>query len=75
MSVNSSNKATKIIGQRKTFYRQGIPESSSVRRETVDIEIPVTSRNGDRKIMQFIRVNSRPAGSASSVSFEEHLPK
>ena len=28
MSVNSRLKATKIIGQRKAFYRQKIPESS-----------------------------------------------
>ena len=52
MSVNSRLKATKIIGQRKAFYRQRIPESSCARKETVDIDIPVTSRTGDRKIMQ-----------------------
>ena len=28
MSVNSRLKATKIIGKRKAFYRQRIPESS-----------------------------------------------
>ena len=60
MSVNSRLKATKIIGQRKAFYRQRIPESSCARKETVDIDIFVTSRNGDRKIMQSIRVTSRP---------------
>ena len=59
MSVNSRFKATKIIGQRKAFYRQRIPESSSARKETVDIDILVTSRNGDRKIMQSIRVTGR----------------
>ena len=48
MSVNSRLKATtKIIGQRKAFYRQRIPESSCVKKETVDINILVTSRNGD----------------------------
>ena len=52
MSVNSRLQATKIIGQRKAFYRQRIPEFSYARKETVDIEILVTSRNGDRKIMQ-----------------------
>ena len=46
ISVNS-----KIIGQRKAFYRQRIPESSCARKETVDKDIVVTSRNGDRKIM------------------------
>ena len=49
MSVNSRLKATKIIGQKKTFYRQRIPERSCAREETVDIDIHVTSRNGDRK--------------------------
>ena len=60
MSVNSRLKTTKIIGQRKAFYRQRIPESSCARKETVDIGILVTSRNGDRKIMQSIRMKSRP---------------
>ena len=60
MSVNSRLKATKIIVQRKAFHRQRIPESSCVRKETVDIDILVTSRNGDRKIMQSIRITSRP---------------
>ena len=60
MSVNSRLKATKIIGQWKAFYRQRIPEFSCVRKETVDIDILVTSRNGDRKIMQSIRITSRP---------------
>ena len=49
MSVNSKLTATKIIGQRKGFYRQKIPEFSCTRKETVDINILVTSRNGDRK--------------------------
>ena len=56
MSVNS----TKIIGQREAFYRQKIPESSCARKETVDIDILVTSGNVDRKIMQSIRITSRP---------------
>ena len=60
MFVNSRLKATKIIGQSKAFYRQRIPESSCVRKETVDIDIIVTSKNGDRKIMQSIRVTNRP---------------
>ena len=59
ISVNSGIKATKIIGQRKAFYRQRIPEFSCARKETVDIDILVTSRNGDRKIMQSIRITSR----------------
>ena len=53
-------KATKIIGQTKTFYRQLIPGSSCARKETVDADILATSRNGDRKILQSIRIRSRP---------------
>ena len=60
MSVNSRLKANKIIGQRKAFYRQRILESSCTRKETVDIDILVTCRNGDRKIMQTIRIMSTP---------------
>ena len=35
MSINSGLKATKIIGQRKAFYEQRIPEFSHARNETV----------------------------------------
>ena len=45
MPVNFRLKVTKVIGQRKAFYRQGIPEFS--RKETVDINILVTLRMGD----------------------------
>ena len=61
MSVDSKLKATKIIGQRKAFQRKVIPESSCTRKETVDIDILLTTGNDDRKIMQSIRVTSRPA--------------
>ena len=60
MSANSRLKAAKIIGQRKAFYRQRILEFSRARKETVDIDILVTSRNGDRKFMQSIRITCRP---------------
>ena len=60
MSVNSRLKATKIIGQRKAFCRQRMPESKCAKKETVDIDILVTSRNGDGKIVQSIRITSRP---------------
>ena len=60
MSADSRLKATKIRGQRRAFYRQRIPESSSVRKETVAIDILVTSRNGYRKIMRSISIASRP---------------
>ena len=50
----------KMIGQRKAFHRQRISESSRARTEIVDIDILVTFRNGDRKIMHSIRITSRP---------------
>ena len=49
MSDNSGLKTTKIIGQRKAFYRQRIPGFSRARKETVDIDILAISRNGDIK--------------------------
>ena len=60
MSVNSRLKATKIISHRKAFYMKRIPESSCDRKETVNIDTLVTSRNSDRKIMQSTRITSRP---------------
>ena len=48
-----------MIVQSKAFYRQRNPESSLARKESVDIDILVASRNGDRKIMQSIRITSR----------------
>ena len=33
---------------------------SCTKKKTVDIDILLTSRNGDKKIMQFIRITSRP---------------
>ena len=49
-----------VISRKKAFYRQKIPEYSCGRKKTVDIDIPVTSKNGDRKIMRTIRIASRP---------------
>ena len=37
------------------------PESSCARKETVDIDILITSWNGDRKIMQSIKINTPPS--------------
>ena len=45
---------------KKASHKQMIPESSCARKQTVDIEILVTSRNGDRKIMQSITITTRP---------------
>ena len=61
MSVNSRLKATKITVQSKAFYGQRIPESSCARKETVAIDILLTSRNGDRKITQPNRITTRPS--------------
>ena len=61
MPVNSRLKATKIIGQMKAFYRQRIPKSSCAGKETADIDILVKSGNGDRKIMQSIRMSRSPS--------------
>ena len=51
--------AISIIGQKKALYRQRIPVSKCARKETVDIDILVTSADGDRKVMQSIRITSR----------------
>ena len=60
--INSTFKAIYIIGQRNAFYGQKIPESSCARKETVDIEILITSRRkSDKKIMQPIRITSKTA--------------
>ena len=53
MPVNSRLKA---ICQKKAFYMQRIPGSSCAKKENVDLDILVTFTNGDRKIMQSIRV-------------------
>ena len=64
---------------RKAFYRQRIPESSYASKETVDIDILVTSRYGDTKIMQSIRITSRLPWEKRSgtiwASSDEHLPE
>ena len=60
MVVNSRLNATYVIGQRKAFYSQRIPEYSCVRKETVDTDILVTSKNDNRKTIQSIRITSSP---------------
>ena len=58
MSVNSRLEA---IHQKKAFYMQIIPGSSCAKKDNTDLDILVTFRNGDRKIMQSIyQSNSRP---------------
>ena len=80
MSVNPRLKTNKIIGQRKEFFRQRMLESSCEGKETVDINILVTYRNGSRKIMQSTRVKRvelpwEKRSETSWASSEEHLPK
>ena len=80
MSVNSRLTVSKIRGQRKSFYRQRIPEPSCARKETFVIDILLTSRIVDRRIMQSIRVKSsrppsRKVSGTSRASSEKHLPK
>ena len=60
MSVNSRLKAIYIIGQRKTFYWQRIPDFTCARIETVDKDILVTYNNDDRKILQSVRIMNSP---------------
>ena len=57
MSVNSGLKATKIIGQRKAFYRQRVREFSRARKETVDIDILVTSIESSRFVSHRARMS------------------
>ena len=57
MPINSGLKAKK----RKTLYRRRIPIFSSSSKETVDTDILITSRNGDRKVVWPIRITSGPS--------------
>ena len=40
------------MGQKKVFYKQRMSEYTYAREETVAIDILITSRNRDRKIME-----------------------
>ena len=51
-------KAINIIGQRKGFCRHITPESSCERKENIEIDILIISSNGDREIIQSIRIKS-----------------
>ena len=44
----------------EAFYRLRIAESSCARNKIVDIQILIKSKNDERKIMQPIRIISRP---------------
>ena len=60
MYVISRLNSKTIVGQSKAFYRERVPESSCAKKETVDIDILVACRNGDRKMMQSITITSKP---------------
>ena len=60
MSVNSRLKIHLDYRSKEAFYRQKNPESSCVRK-VLTSDILGTSMNGDRKIMQSIRIMSRPS--------------
>ena len=55
---NISDSINQTIVQRKTFCRKRIPEASYAGTETLNVDILITSRNGDRKIRQTIRIMS-----------------
>ena len=59
MSVNSRLETIQIIGQRKAFYRLGIP--GSYEEKTADIDILVKSRNGHRKLIKSSKFASHRA--------------
>ena len=61
MSINSIPKVISIIDHRKAFRGQRIAKSSCVRKETINIEILITPREGDKKIMQPIKMTSGTA--------------
>ena len=66
---------SQVKRKRKAFYRQIIPESSSVRKGTVDLGILVTSRNGDRKIMRSIRNRGYIMQRAHHLSLDPFSPR
>ena len=57
MSVNARLKAIQILGKRTAICRQRA--ESSCFSLAVDLDILITSRYGDRKIMQSMRIMSR----------------
>lgn len=47
-TIKTRLEAVPITSLTKSFYRQRIPKYTSKRKETVDIEILITSKNGDK---------------------------
>ena len=60
MPINSRLKTVWVIGQRKAFCMQTIPEWGCGKKQTVDIYILLKSRNEEKITMQNIRITSRP---------------
>ena len=64
------------MGQKKALYWPRISESSCAKKETVDKDILVTSRNGDEKIILAIRITSRPTSRIRKWNqLSEYLPQ
>ena len=53
------------MSQEKAFCRQRITQSSCAKKETADRDIIKTSKKGDRKIMQTVRIRN---GSPTQIS-------
>ena len=51
--INLSLYLIQIQGERKSFCRQNIPECSCTSKETIGIDILITTRNGCRKIVNY----------------------
>ena len=48
------------MGQRKALTEQKIPKVNCARKERVGMIILITFRNGDRKLMQIVRITRTP---------------
>ena len=66
-------KANQVTGQRKAFCRQRIPESTCAGKETVNIEILTVAKKSSKKIMQPIRITSRPPTSSGEQPPERYI--
>ena len=65
MTIGMIDILIETTSQRINFFKNGDRDpskskSSCARKETVDIDVLVTSKHDDRKIMQSIRITSRP---------------
>ena len=76
--INYRFKNIYMINQKKKLFRQQVPESTCGRNITTDTDI-LTSWNGNRKIMQHIRITNGPStrvrSGVNSVNSREYHPK